>query len=361
MSEPTEREIDWPLIRVRARVLLDEGRTWDEDGGSYDVLDAIKATLDAAHVVDYRFHPREIRMRRTTRAVLAVDIPASTKDEAKRVKTILNQALGHADGVTKFVVSITVWRRPFANIYAWWRSVGDLLAQWPPIKALRLLPRNWRGRTTPSTKLLYVVLSCIVALVASWYLLWWPVWPYALPWVLFATGPVGTHNWVHRAVYWSLLLSVLISVTRVLEAIYGKRLLSPRQPIAHTRLRLWRRLISEGGSAVGIGIVQLVGAFSAAYLQAYHDHPQGTPATSDQCFVGGAIQQLDALYVTIGTLATAGTGELQPHSHLCRGIVSVQMGTGLVVIGLGVAGLVAHLVEREDASKSAGNDSAATR
>jgi hypothetical protein len=344
MSEPTETEIDWPLIRVRAHVLLDEGRTWDGDAA--EVVDAIKAALDAAHVVDYRFHPREIWMRRTTRAVLAVDIPAPTKDEAKRVRTTLNQALADADGVTKSAVSITVWTRPLANIYAWWRSVGDLLAQWSPIGALRRLPRNWRGRMTPTTKLLYVVLTCGIALVVSWYLLWWPVWPYALPWILVVTGPIGAHNWVHGAVYWVLLLSVLISLTRVLEAVYGKQLLSPRQPITHTRLRLWRRLISEGGSAVGIGIAQLVGAFSAAYLQASHDHPTGIHA----CFDGGTIRQLDALYVTIGTLTTAGTGQLQPHSHLCRGIVSVQMGTGLVVIGLGVAGLVAHLVEREEAT-----------
>lgn len=357
MSEPTQSEngesFTWdeggePFSWVIAHVLIDESHA------RYQVWEQITARLDNAGVATYRFWPREIWMRRTIREVGQIWVPVSTADAAKSVKRTLSETLADVDGVTKYAVSTTLLQRRFAYIAARWFAVGEVLAHFESIALLKSLPRNWRGRRTLITKLNFALLSCVIAGFVSLQLLWL-LCPYLLPWLMFATGPVGTHNWLHGAIYWLLLATVLIGLTRVLEAIFGKRLQSRRKPNAHTRLQVWRHLISEGGSAVVIGIAQLVGAFAAAYSQAYRDHHH----PPHMCFDGGPVHHLDAIYFTIGTLTTAGTGTLQPVSHLCRSIAAVQMVTGLGVIGLGVGGLVAHLVKSGEL-ETASNGSAST-
>jgi Ion channel len=44
------------------------------------------------------------------------------------------------------------------------------------------------------------------------------------------------------------------------------------------------------------------------------------------------LTHLDALLLTIGTLTTAGTGDLQAHSEIARGLLLAQMSVDLVVV-----------------------------
>jgi hypothetical protein len=51
------------------------------------------------------------------------------------------------------------------------------------------------------------------------------------------------------------------------------------------------------------------------------------------------LSRWDALYVAMGTLTTAGTGGIQPHSEFARRLLTAQMGVDLVVFTL-LAGVV---------------------
>jgi hypothetical protein len=55
---------------------------------------------------------------------------------------------------------------------------------------------------------------------------------------------------------------------------------------------------------------------------------------------GHTIRRNDAIYFTIGTLTTAGTGKLTAESHACRNIASAQMVIDLALLGFGIAGVM---------------------
>jgi hypothetical protein len=79
-----------------------------------------------------------------------------------------------------------------------------------------------------------------------------------------------------------------------------------------------------------------VSAFAAIYVQLSHDSP-------GSCF-SAPLTKLDAIYFTLGTLSTAGTGDLAAVSEQCRAIVSAQLVAGFVVVTIAVAGLVSRLL-----------------
>jgi len=58
------------------------------------------------------------------------------------------------------------------------------------------------------------------------------------------------------------------------------------------------------------------------------------------------LSRLDALYFTLGTLSTAGTGSIYPSSELARGLVSAQMAADLLLFAVAVALVVTRLGER---------------
>jgi hypothetical protein len=94
-------------------------------------------------------------------------------------------------------------------------------------------------------------------------------------------------------------------------------------------------------SALAIFITLLVLVSAATYKQAAHDY---SASSTNPCFAGhGPISRADALYVAVGTLSTAGTGGLQPTSHLCRAIATTQMGFDLVILLLAIPLLVVRV------------------
>jgi hypothetical protein len=73
--------------------------------------------------------------------------------------------------------------------------------------------------------------------------------------------------------------------------------------------------------------------------------------------IGGAsewtapLTHLDALYVALGTLSTAGTGSIAPVGQGSRGLVSLQMFVDIVVMVLAVGVLVSRLSAPSGAPK----------
>jgi hypothetical protein len=94
--------------------------------------------------------------------------------------------------------------------------------------------------------------------------------------------------------------------------------------------------------------VTFIGFFSEIYLNASRRDPGGCfnlHASSPAVHTGkpGRMSTSDAVYFTVGTLSTAGTGSITAESAHCRELVSVQMVLGIGLLGLGLAGLTAPL------------------
>lgn len=53
--------------------------------------------------------------------------------------------------------------------------------------------------------------------------------------------------------------------------------------------------------------------------------------------------RVDALYIALGTFTTAGTGSLTATSNLTRGLLSLQMGTGVLIAAFVIGGLAARV------------------
>jgi ABC-type multidrug transport system fused ATPase/permease subunit len=85
--------------------------------------------------------------------------------------------------------------------------------------------------------------------------------------------------------------------------------------------KIGTHLASDIFLAVGLSLVNIVTWFTFAY------HSVGTDSN-----FSGKLTHLDAVYFTLGTLTTAGTGSLAPASPLSRGLVSVQMIVDLIFI-----------------------------
>lgn len=108
--------------------------------------------------------------------------------------------------------------------------------------------------------------------------------------------------------------------------------------------------------------VTFIGFFSEIYLNASRRDPEGCfnlHAGSPAVHPGKPAARMrpsDAVYFTIGTLSTAGTGSITAESTHCRQLASVQMVLGIGLLGLGVAGLTAPLRPRrgrDDSSTAA--------
>jgi len=82
-----------------------------------------------------------------------------------------------------------------------------------------------------------------------------------------------------------------------------------------------------------------------------------TPAQYLGCFDDGTndavLRGSTAVYFALGTLTTAGTGQLTAHSTACRDLTAGQLGVGLPLLGLAVAGLGAKLFRELSASELA--------
>lgn len=61
---------------------------------------------------------------------------------------------------------------------------------------------------------------------------------------------------------------------------------------------------------------------------------------------GHPLSRLDAIYVAIGTLTTAGSGNLEATSELARGLLTGQMILDLAFVGVAVTLLVTRIAER---------------
>jgi hypothetical protein len=75
-------------------------------------------------------------------------------------------------------------------------------------------------------------------------------------------------------------------------------------------------------------VLSLIGNFAFAY---FLDGASGNWSIP--------LSHLDAILVSVGTLTTAGTGDVQPHTELARGLVTAQMALDVVVVTV-VAGVV---------------------
>jgi hypothetical protein len=163
-------------------------------------------------------------------------------------------------------------------------------------------------------------------------------------WVLFALEPFGSHSahlWVilvaALGMAWTLLGMVVLVLGSIWLSHEANEVIEPDEQSDPEAL--WFALAIRAGAATSVfaGIVNLVGGFSAIYLQTAHD--------SAKCF-STAMGHADTVYFTIATLTTIGSGNLYPESGGCRLLVASQAFVGLIVIAITVAGLVALLTQR---------------
>jgi hypothetical protein len=112
--------------------------------------------------------------------------------------------------------------------------------------------------------------------------------------------------------------------------------------------------------------VALVMTFAALYLefgnvQTLHRRLQPTSSPlgpnltethppTFECF-GHTIHRSDAIYFTIGTLTTAGTGKLTAESHACRSLATTQMVLDLALLAFGIARVTAGRGRRDEESR----------
>lgn len=106
----------------------------------------------------------------------------------------------------------------------------------------------------------------------------------------------------------------------------------------------WVIPIARGARGVTIALVaSLINAFLylvVTFAGLYYHF--GTSSN----FSKPLVTRVDALYFTLGTLTTAGTGNIAPVSQLSRGLTSLQMVIDLVYITIAVAIAVTRLTER---------------
>jgi hypothetical protein len=159
----------------------------------------------------------------------------------------------------------------------------------------------------------------------------------AVPWLTFALGPTGAHNFFFGS-------------RPVAAHVFGVPIPPSGGPAGYIGIALSYMIVLvaivfvkstfDGSTALlatfALILAGFVGAFAAIYVQLSHD-------SSGSCF-GAPITKLDAVYFTLGTLSTAGTGDLAAVSEQCRAIVSAQLVAGFVMVSIAVAGLVGRLL-----------------
>jgi hypothetical protein len=157
---------------------------------------------------------------------------------------------------------------------------------------------------------------------------------FGLPWAMWAAGPIGNHNPIRLLLgpYTALVFLLVGHLALLVSIVFGVRW----PPLSA------RRLVAALGAFVLFEVLEVVVIFSAGYVQAFREHSTGALA----CFSAHSFSHLDALYFTVGTLSTAGTGTLTPASQFCRGIVTFQMVVGIGVLGVLIAGVAAQLASQ---------------
>jgi len=92
------------------------------------------------------------------------------------------------------------------------------------------------------------------------------------------------------------------------------------------------------------GLIAAVGAYTlfvlvATYSSVYYN-------TADGRNWSVHLSHVDALLLSMGTLTTAGTGDITPRSELARGLLSIQMAIDLGVVTIMVAVVLNRLANR---------------
>jgi voltage-gated potassium channel len=100
----------------------------------------------------------------------------------------------------------------------------------------------------------------------------------------------------------------------------------------------------QAGQTVAVGLPMLLVGFAATYVVIASNTPDSFTEP---------LSRTDALYFTVTVFATVGFGDIAPRGEVARVVTTIQMLTGLVVVGLIAKVLIGavHLAERrrEDA------------
>jgi hypothetical protein len=157
---------------------------------------------------------------------------------------------------------------------------------------------------------------------------------FGLPWAMWGAGPIGNHNAIRLVLgpYTALVFLLVAHLALLGSIVFGLRW----PPLSA------RRWVAALGAFVLFEVLVVVAIFAAAYVQAFREHSSGHLA----CFTAHSFSHLDALYFTVGTLSTAGTGTIATASQFCRGMVTIQMLVGVGVLGVLIAGVAAQLMSR---------------
>jgi hypothetical protein len=159
----------------------------------------------------------------------------------------------------------------------------------------------------------------------------------AVPWLAFAFGPVDPHNFFFGSKPAGVhILGVPIPPSGGPIGYVGTAVSLSGVLVAIVFVKPTITWPPALAATFALIMAAFVGVFAAIYVQLSHD-------SSGAC-LGGRITKLDAVYFTLGTLSTAGTGELTAVSQQCRGIVSVQLVAGFVLVTVAIAGLVSRLL-----------------
>ncbi len=153
-----------------------------------------------------------------------------------------------------------------------------------------------------------------------------------LPWVLFAFTVAG--NVSSRAFVWIGAASIVAANFALLLLVF----LRPRP------LPTW---------AIATGFIMTFAALVAAYASAdyssahHHVAVHGVPVL-EACYRNASgntelLSPVAAIYASLGTITTAGAGEISAHSHACRWMTSGQLAISFPLMGLAIGGVAARV------------------
>jgi hypothetical protein len=125
--------------------------------------------------------------------------------------------------------------------------------------------------------------------------------------------------------------------------------------VAFSPLRFWPRIL------LSVAVVTVIVAMFSSYYYVYgntvsprdfdlaQQHHKLSPAAYEG--FGEPLTKVDAIYFTMGTLTTAGTGSLSAESEDIRVIAIIQMTLGVGLLTVGIAGF---MKDRPPRSKGSG-------
>jgi ion channel len=159
----------------------------------------------------------------------------------------------------------------------------------------------------------------------------------AAPWLVFAFGPTSPQNFFFGSrPETAHILGLPVHPSGGPAGYLGIAAAYMLLPVAIVFMKSTITRPAALAAAFALIAGGFVSAFAAIYVQLSHDSP-------GSCF-NAPVTKLDAIYFTLGTLSTAGTGDLTVVSEQCRAIVSAQLVAGFVMATIAVAGLVSRLM-----------------